>query len=456
MTLSAQSLELRRTYVLHGDYALKSNSSERLLFNTRTGSEARITPFLYSLLSGCDGRTSISSLLPQHRSIAPYLDEINGLRRTGVLDEGYARLDHVAPAYDGPKLQRLAVHLTARCNQACLHCYAGDFRGEEISDSDLSKIISGASRMNLLSFSLTGGEPFLVPDAIERICDAATRSGMRIESIFTNGTLIEQHRPLIQRLTKRFQTAFYVSVDSVGPPYDTFRGASGHFRRLQDGLDCLAELGANLVANIIITRLNQNSLRDVFCFLHRYNNLFRIRLDGAFNLGRWRNTRESLAVSPEEELRAFTALYEAWRSLGRPVELEYGRIFRYLYGRRFLLAENHYHPGSLCCEYYRHNAVIMPNGAVVPCVLCYPHYTCGNIRDDELPAIWEGARMRAFKDMRLADLGLEECMACCHLPQCGAGCRGNALLSGEGLTSMDREVCYLFKSGLAQKAENCM
>jgi radical SAM protein with 4Fe4S-binding SPASM domain len=93
-----------------------------------------------------------------------------------------------------PRLARLDIELTERCNNNCLHCSvnlpAGDnkARRRELSAADVRAILEEAVSLGCLSVRFTGGEPLLRED-FETVYLDARRLGLRAR-IFTNATLL--------------------------------------------------------------------------------------------------------------------------------------------------------------------------------------------------------------------------------------------------------------------------
>ena len=93
-----------------------------------------------------------------------------------------------------PRLARLDVELTERCNNDCIHCAinrpAGDrnARRRELAASEIRAVLEEAASLGCLSVRFTGGEPLLRED-FETIYLDARRLGLRVR-IFTNASLV--------------------------------------------------------------------------------------------------------------------------------------------------------------------------------------------------------------------------------------------------------------------------
>ena len=85
----------------------------------------------------------------------------------------------------------LALEVTRRCNLRCKHCMRGEPQDLDMSDEVLDKVINQFS--SLYHLSLTGGEPFLAADVIEKMVDKIISNKKivyRLTSV-DNGTILD-------------------------------------------------------------------------------------------------------------------------------------------------------------------------------------------------------------------------------------------------------------------------
>ena len=85
----------------------------------------------------------------------------------------------------------IMIEVTRRCNLRCEHCMRGDPQNIDMSDAVLDRIIEQCSVVGHLS--LTGGEPFLVPDIIEKLVDKIISQKKEVWRLTTvdNGTILD-------------------------------------------------------------------------------------------------------------------------------------------------------------------------------------------------------------------------------------------------------------------------
>jgi len=154
-------------------------------------------------------------------------------------------------AKGGPRLVRLDVELTERCNNACVHCYinrpADDAaaRDRELPAATLGRILAEAAELGCLAVRLTGGEPLLRPD-FEEIYLTARKLGMGV-ALFTNAGLVT---PAIAGLLKRVPPLRKVEVSVYGMSEASSRtvtGVKGAFEASRRGLRLLQECAVPVV-----------------------------------------------------------------------------------------------------------------------------------------------------------------------------------------------------------------
>ncbi|HUS63499.1 MAG TPA: radical SAM protein [Kofleriaceae bacterium] len=101
-----------------------------------------------------------------------------------------AGLDRLAARAEAIRAPLSALfELTGRCNLDCGHCYLDIAHPpDEMSTADAIRVVDALADAGTLFLTLTGGELFLRPDALE-IAAHARRRGMALR-LFTNGTRI--------------------------------------------------------------------------------------------------------------------------------------------------------------------------------------------------------------------------------------------------------------------------
>ena len=139
--------------------------------------------------------------------------------------------DHLA----GP----LAVHLevSAACNLACKHCFAGTLPRREppLNLSELDRLFQELAGLGCFRLGITGGEPLMRPDLLE-LLDTASARGLQ-PSLTTNALLLTEE--MARQLGQRQLVWLNVSLDGATPgSNDPIRG-KGSWKRVREKLELL-------------------------------------------------------------------------------------------------------------------------------------------------------------------------------------------------------------------------
>jgi radical SAM protein with 4Fe4S-binding SPASM domain len=175
--------------------------------------------------------------------------------KTGNIERPTVHLDH------------LWIELTTACNLRCIHCY-GDFGrtkqpAKAIPLKALDNILKEAAILGCRSIQFTGGEPLLFKRLPEAICLAKAHGFRQIE-IFTNATLLTGR---LIGLLKENEVHIALSLYSADRLiHDKITGVRGSFDRLDQALCLLKDSGLQTRAGLILTKLNETQVDDVFAW----------------------------------------------------------------------------------------------------------------------------------------------------------------------------------------------
>ncbi len=181
------------------------------------------------------------------------------------------------------------LEITARCNNACRHCYinlpAGDLEAiqKELSLAEIENIADQAISMGALWCLISGGEPLLRKDFAD-IYIALKKKGLLV-SIFTNACLVtEEHVRLFQKYPPRdIEVTVYGVTQAT---YESVTQRVGSFAAFQRGLNLLLTNGLKVRLKAMAIRSNVEELPAIaaFCREHtkdyfRFDPLLHLRYD---------------------------------------------------------------------------------------------------------------------------------------------------------------------------------
>ncbi len=172
-----------------------------------------------------------------------------------------------------PKFLMLLV--TNDCNLNCVYCYRD--KHSKIQDmpfeiAEKSLILAGSSK-DYFHVQLTGGEPLLNPELIEKIARFIYKKNLPASiGVQTNGVLLDN---ALINLFKRYKIQVSISID--GPPeiHEILRGKAN---RVFENLRLLAKSEVPFKVTSVITNLNLNFLPKLLLLLSTFPNFEGIAL----------------------------------------------------------------------------------------------------------------------------------------------------------------------------------
>jgi diadenosine tetraphosphatase ApaH/serine/threonine PP2A family protein phosphatase/pyruvate-formate lyase-activating enzyme len=176
---------------------------------------------------------------------------------------------------------RLWVYTNFHCNLACDYCVVASSptaRKRQLSAARFAALLDEAVDEGFQELYLTGGEPFVHPDAVDMIEAASERLPT---VVLTNAMLFTGRRAReLQRLAGRERLVLQSSIDGAWPEtHDRWRGA-GSWAKAIDGLRLAASLGLPLRVAMTQTPDNRDEvdeLRELLAGLGITGSAFAVR-----------------------------------------------------------------------------------------------------------------------------------------------------------------------------------
>ena len=155
--------------------------------------------------------------------------------------------------------------VTCRCNLHCLMCYTDCFNRpdvirQELSSTEILRIMDELAKAGTLELCLTGGEPLARPDFFQ-LYDHAIRCGFLV-TVFSNGTLItEAHADRFAALRPH-----RIEISLHGKTRETFERITlgqGSYDRCLQAIRLLLDRQIPLVLKSTAMTLNHHEILDV-------------------------------------------------------------------------------------------------------------------------------------------------------------------------------------------------
>jgi radical SAM protein with 4Fe4S-binding SPASM domain len=303
---------------------------------------------------------------------------------------------------------RMDMALTFRCQNDCVHCYAGGpHETPELTSAQWKSVIDKLSDIGVFILTFTGGEPTLREDLPELLLYAQNK-GM-VTGLISNGRNLKDE-DYVKVLEKSGLDFAQITLESHKPQvHDKITGAKGSWKETVAGISNAVKSQIYVSTN---TTLNKQNMAD---FLTTIDFIKSLDVD-AFGCNSLIYSGKAPAAS-----QRFALSIEDLNTLLPKI-----RDKAQLIGLKFLW----YTPTQYCqfnpvqlglgvksCTAAMINACVGPNGDVYPCQSYFE--SLGNILNESWQKIWDNPL--AVK-LRARSYVEEKCKDCSQLQVCGGGC----------------------------------
>ncbi len=330
-----------------------------------------------------------------------------------------------------PSLKYLELQITDKCNLRCRHCYIGDdialpyitspmspdhqgrgkqgetsiqkfplplwervrVRGNELSVSQIEKILTEFEEMQGLRVLITGGEP-LLHNKFKEINRMFPKFFLR-KILFTNGLLL--NKEILKNLNV---DEIQISIDGLEKAHDSLRG-KGTFKKAIKAIELAAASGFEVSVS---TMIHSKNLKD----FNKMEKLFK-----RIGIKDWTVDVPCSTGRLKENIE-----FQTTPSQG-------GQYLKYGYGEGM-------HAGAPGFGCGLHLMSVMADGRIAKCSF-YSHRAVGTVKDG-LKKCWE-----KIKPVKLNELNCD----CRYIEQCRGGCRYRAEVLGNPL-GKDLYRCFLY------------
>jgi radical SAM protein with 4Fe4S-binding SPASM domain len=311
---------------------------------------------------------------------------------------------------------RVYLDVTNACQLRCRHCCtsSGQRLEEELTFTELCRVIDEVREMGIKSLVVSGGEPLLRPE-LGAILAHARGLGLEL-TILTNGLLIDERWA---RILVELGVRVKISLDgATAATHDALRG-EGTFAGTCAVLERLRRAGAReLAVHYTVHRRNFRELAALPALLARLG-VPGLVIGTIKPAGRAREN-EALLIPP----RMVAFVHQRVSAIKRRAGVE-------------LLAFGDRGWGGFGCPASCNKLGLTASGRLTTCAFFGADLLGGSIRESSLEALWRG---HLASDRFVAN---ERCAGCPELARCGGGCRARALHYHGDLNATDPYCCAL-------------
>jgi radical SAM protein with 4Fe4S-binding SPASM domain len=304
---------------------------------------------------------------------------------------------------------RMDIALTYRCNNKCMHCYAGGPRSTaEFTTNEWLRVIDKLHELGIPQVVFTGGEPTLRDDLAELI--AYTQKMELVSGLVTNGRKLKD-QAYLQSLIEAGLDHVQITVESSDAKvHDKITGAEGSWNETVEGLKNALASHIYTVTNTTLSQYNVGSIEQTISFLHTLG-LKHFACNSLIYSGKAPQVAQSFALEENSLEPVLERIKEKTRRLG--MEFTWYTPTQYCEVDPLQLEL-----GIKSCSACRINMAIEPDGTVIPCQ-SYTIAPLGNILKDSWNKIWQNPLCLKIRERKYVP---EKCYECPNLNICGAGC----------------------------------
>lgn len=396
-----------------GSGVLVINAS-RVVFLNKTATE-----IVHDFIKGENEDHTLKRLLRRYKvdtetarkDIRKTLFVVNSLAKTpDVCPVSYLNVEKIEPfqrELSAP--YRMDLALTYRCNNRCIHCYAGGPRQTgELTTEEWLQVIDKLRALGIPQVVFTGGEPTLRDDLATLI--AYTQKTGLVSGLVTNGRKLKD-KAYLQSLIDAGLDHVQITVESHDPKvHDRITGTSGSWRETIRGLKNALASPIYTVSNTTLSQYNVDDVEATIEFLNGLG-VKQFACNSLIYSGKAPEVAESFAL---EEARLEPVLNRIKDKAGRlGIEFTWYTPTEYCEVSPLQLEL-----GIKSCSACRINMAIEPDGTVIPCQ-SYSIAPLGNILKDSWKKIWQNPICLKLRERKYAP---DKCYQCPSLNICGAGC----------------------------------
>jgi len=304
---------------------------------------------------------------------------------------------------------RMDLALTYKCNNKCIHCYAGGPKQTaELTTQQWITAIDKLHDIGIPHIVFTGGEPTLREDLAVLI--EHTQKKELVSGLVTNGRKLKD-KQYLQKLIAAGLDHIQITLESHNPKvHDKITDTPGSFNETLQGLKNAIDTQIYTTSNTTLNQYNVNEVEQTIEFLHNLG-LKQFACNSLIYSGKAPKVAKSFALEESALEPILTRITDKARHLG--MEFTWYTPTQYCEFNPLELEL-----GLKTCSACRINMATEPDGTIIPCQ-SYSSAPLGNILTDNWEIVWNHPTCQRIRAKEYAP---EKCHECPTLNTCGAGC----------------------------------
>jgi radical SAM protein with 4Fe4S-binding SPASM domain len=303
---------------------------------------------------------------------------------------------------------RMDLALTFRCQNNCVHCYAGGpHETDELMTEQWKQVIDRLHDIGVFILTFTGGEPTLHEDLPELLLYAQNKG--IVTGLITNGRRLKD-RGYVERLEKSGLDFVQVTLEShEAKIHDLMTASKGSWKETVAGIKNAVKTHIYVTTNTTLSKYNASGFLETMDFL-RDLGVAAFGCNSLIYSGKANKVSDEFAL-PVETLNE---LLPKIRDKANQLKL---RFLWYTPTKYCRLDPVKLGLGVKSCTAANINMCVGPSGDVYPCQSYFE--SLGSILKDDWSKIWNNSL--AVK-IRKREYVAPKCKDCPQLQVCGGGC----------------------------------
>jgi radical SAM protein with 4Fe4S-binding SPASM domain len=303
---------------------------------------------------------------------------------------------------------RMDMALTFRCQNDCIHCYAGGpHETPELTTAQWKTVIDKLSDVGVFILTFTGGEPTMREDLPELLLYAQNK-GM-VTGLISNGRKLKD-KAYVDVLEKAGLDFVQVTLESHKPEvHDAMTGAVGSWKETVAGIRNAVQSKIYVSTNTTLSKHNADGFLTTIDFIKSLD-VDAFGCNSLIYSGKAPSASEEFALSIED----LKALLPQIRDKAHMLSLKF---LWYTPTQYCQLDPVTMGLGVKTCTAAMINACVGPNGDVYPCQSYFE--SLGNILTTPWEKIWHSPLAEKLRKREYVE---EKCRDCRALSVCGGGC----------------------------------
>ncbi len=303
---------------------------------------------------------------------------------------------------------RMDMALTFKCQNNCVHCYAGGpHETAELSTSQWKEVIDRLGQIGIFILTFTGGEPTLREDLPE-LLHYAQNKGM-VTGLITNGRKMKD-KEYVQNLEKAGLDFVQVTLESHKPKiHDLMTAAEGSWKETVVGIKNAVHSQIYVTTNTTLSKYNAPEFLRTIDYIKDLG-VAAFGCNSLIYSGKANAVSQEFALPIEELEPLLTKIRDKAQQLNLKflwyTPTQYCRFDPVQLGL-----------GVKSCTAAMINMCVGPNGDVYPCQSYFE--SLGNILVDSWEKIWNHPLAVKIRNREYVE---PKCKDCPQLRVCGGGC----------------------------------